>query len=261
MILMRKNNSGQIVVIALLIGLVVLTIGLGVASRAITDIKLSRQEQESGRAFNIAEAGIEELLKKPSLSVADSYTGKKVGDITREVNVYEEGYLEVLVEPNETIGIDISDIDFDGSLTISWVKDGKGEDPGTCSEGERNASASIEVMVYREEGSTYSVRRSGYNSCSGLGNEFETAGSGSGFKSSQEVDILDNDDKLVRIRVLYNKATVKVEGGDLGAQMYRITSRAQAEVGETRQVEVERTKPALPAIFDYVLFSKGSLVK
>lgn len=268
MILMKKDSfcqRGQIVLVALLIGLVVLTIGLGVANRSITDIKLSRQEEESTRAFNVAEAGIEEFLKEADLSVhVKRHVNPDVDGtgIRRVIDVAGEGELEVALKPNETAEIDLSGIDYEDSLRIYWIDTEKGEDPGSCSEGEGQASASIEVMIYHKEGDIYSVRRSGFNSCSGLYNEFEEADAGSDpFKSATDI-FVNNDDKLVRVRVLYNEATIHIVGrSSLGVQMYKITSRAQASVGETRQIEVERTKPALPAIFDYVLFSGGSLVK
>ena len=270
--LMRRNKhrqSGQIVLVALLIGLVVLTMGLGVASRSITDIKLSRQEEESSRAFNVAEAGIEKFLKETDLAgLVDRYTEiVKVGetDIARVVDVEAQEALSVTLQPNETLTVDLSEIGFVGSLVINWI-DTATEDPGCNGEGADNSSASIEVMVYREEEGNYSVKREGYNSCSDLNNDngFDTTADvgGGGFKSAVTIADLDNNDKLVRVRVLYTKATVSVQGSvPLGAQTYRITSRASAPVGETRQVVAERTNPGLPAIFDYVLFSGSGLTK
>ncbi len=43
--------------------IIALTVGLSVASRTITNVRISRQSDESGRAFQAAEAGIEKILQ------------------------------------------------------------------------------------------------------------------------------------------------------------------------------------------------------
>ena len=62
-------KSGQALVIVLLIMAVVLTIGLSIGSQTVTDIKISKREEESARAFSAAEAGIEEVLFNSSQTV------------------------------------------------------------------------------------------------------------------------------------------------------------------------------------------------
>lgn len=59
-----KNNQGQILLIMILTLVVVLTVGLSVASRSITNVKISTQSEESSRAFQAAEAGIEQVLQE-----------------------------------------------------------------------------------------------------------------------------------------------------------------------------------------------------
>lgn len=78
---------------------------------------------------------------------------------------------------------------------------------------------------------------------------------------------------LARFRMLYNSVpqpvaiTVDSSEDELPAQGERITSTGKAEVspgdptGVTRKLEAIRTFPALPAIFDYVLFSSSDIVK
>jgi len=62
MIFKQKNNSGQAVLIVLLSLSVVLVIVLYVMSRSVTDISLSKKDEDSMRAFSAAEAGIERAL-------------------------------------------------------------------------------------------------------------------------------------------------------------------------------------------------------
>lgn len=65
MIKQRKtaNQKGQILVILLLIMIVGLTVGLFLMGRTTSDISLTGEMTESARAFNAAEAGIEESIR------------------------------------------------------------------------------------------------------------------------------------------------------------------------------------------------------
>lgn len=56
------KDSGQTLLIVLLLLAVVLTIVLSIASRSVTDINVSTKEEEAARAFSAAEAGIEQAL-------------------------------------------------------------------------------------------------------------------------------------------------------------------------------------------------------
>src|SRR6185369_1704811 len=58
----RTTQSGQIGIIIILIMVVLLTVGLSLASRSTREVRLSQQEVESNRVFNVAEAGIEQAL-------------------------------------------------------------------------------------------------------------------------------------------------------------------------------------------------------
>lgn len=57
-----KNSSGQALLIVLLSLSVVLVVSMSLLSRSITDINLTGRDDESGRAFSAAEAGIESAL-------------------------------------------------------------------------------------------------------------------------------------------------------------------------------------------------------
>lgn len=65
MICMSNINSskGQTLIIVILTLIIALTIGLSLASRTITNLRLSRQGEESSKAFQAAEAGVEEILQ------------------------------------------------------------------------------------------------------------------------------------------------------------------------------------------------------
>ncbi len=71
---MRKDNqSGQIVIIGLLIMVVALAIGLSVASRSTTEISTSTKTEDTSRAFSAAESGIEKALGKEFQALLPSF--------------------------------------------------------------------------------------------------------------------------------------------------------------------------------------------
>lgn len=59
---------------AVLIMIVALTVGLSLASRTITNLRISRQNEESQRAFQAAEAGVEQILQSGGTSSSDNLT-------------------------------------------------------------------------------------------------------------------------------------------------------------------------------------------
>ncbi|MDQ3239152.1 MAG: pilus assembly PilX N-terminal domain-containing protein [bacterium] len=58
-----NNEKGQMAILAMLVLVIALTIGLSVITRTTSNIKLSNNTELSTRAYNAAEAGIEETLR------------------------------------------------------------------------------------------------------------------------------------------------------------------------------------------------------
>ena len=57
------NQSGQIILILLLVMTIALGVGLSIVQRSLTDISTSTKVEQSSRAFSAAEAGIEKAIK------------------------------------------------------------------------------------------------------------------------------------------------------------------------------------------------------
>lgn len=60
----NKSERGQMLLIVILSMIVALTVGLSVISRTVVNLKVSKQNEESQRAFQAAEAGIEQAIKQ-----------------------------------------------------------------------------------------------------------------------------------------------------------------------------------------------------
>src|SRR3990167_817407 len=63
-----KSARGQVLILFLLVLVLGLAIVVSVASRTVTDIRITTTSDESNRAYFAAEAGIEEALKQLQLS-------------------------------------------------------------------------------------------------------------------------------------------------------------------------------------------------
>ena len=62
---MKKQNSGQALLLILLVMAAIITVVASIVSRSVTDVSISSREEESQRAFSAAEAGVEKALLNP----------------------------------------------------------------------------------------------------------------------------------------------------------------------------------------------------
>lgn len=276
------KSEGQALLIILLIMAVALTIGLSVISRSITDIKISQQTEEAARAFSAAEAGIEEALVtgQSNLNPIPFETG---ATYQTEVAGLGEGQTEYAF-PGE-FGTDeiqtlwladyktLGGVYAGDQLRIVWGKSGSSESPA------------IEVSIYYKDGTNYKVGRFALDSttrtpddkfcrpdgtnCPASVTSFTTAGESVGektFKFGATLDISDfnNPQTLLfaRLRLFYSSDKhslgAKAFGSSFPSQGTEVESTGTAGTS-TRKVKVVRFHPAPPAIFDFAIYSGGSL--
>ena len=218
-----SSQSGQIGLVVMLIGAVLMTIAIGAVSQSIIETKTAKQEEESSQAFNYAEQGVEQALEngldtpasnKPivmppgvgysgTYSTSENYTYKATILQGHSANVI----LPKALEP----------------ITITWG--------GT--------TAKVIVSILGKVDPQYTVVR----------NVYIAPGD-----TSATVTV-NPTDEIMRIKVLYADSLVTVTG-NLPVQSHDITAHATNNTSnETRAVLATKTKPAVPGIFDYALFS------
>ena len=264
-----KKKNGQILVLVLLVVVVALSIGLSVASRNITNLRISTQTEQSQRAFSAAEGGVEDVLSRlstiasqPAVASSGGYTDEvQVGELKANVTVRAANVYEALISEGTVAQIDLAGPPAaTGNIQIEWAK--------TSDEAESAEPASIEVTIV-----------SGINPGPYTQKRLALAGQGTGrveegftgsncslpgvFKCAKTIT-LESNPLFLRVRPFWNRTTVKVAsvGGSLPVQTYDVTSTATTELGVTRRVQVNRTAlPQLPAAFDYVLFSESDIAK
>lgn len=265
------KNRGSILLPILLVSTIALAMALAVASRSLKGLKTTGETEQSSTAYSAAEAGIEEALY--SIETTGS-----ASDITSPVAVGAGGYIKKLKveqggggsDPYLVEGAvgqdDVVELKLDGyianggtKLTIYWVNQGDNAqiDPP-------KGKASL-VISYIYGSSPYSIKKEAVNCDASRSNGFLPAALGTTitigtqtiqFACSREFLLAGtNDSQIIRLRPMYNKAEILVvPNANLPSQLLTITATGQA--GETeRTVEVTRSKPSLPAIFDFVLFS------
>lgn len=282
---MPKSNSGQSLLVILLVMAVILTIGLAVVSYSITDIKISQQEEESARAFSAAEAGIEEALKlSPS---SDDEFPVTVGDITAKVKPQAQGggpkfdFGESKFPSGELANVWLIGhteegalnpavyFPYNGQIKICW-----GENTTLGS-----STPALELALVYQQGGEYKVVRQGYDPVNGRTVGFDESldkdggNCASGLAFSKDISLdggvfnltANGKPYLLRLKLLYNSELQPIAvqaNSNLPEQGKCYESAATVQVsGITRKIRQCQFFQAPPEIFDYVLFSTSDLVK
>lgn len=288
-----KANSGQALLVILLIMAVVLTIGLATISRSVTDIKISEQTEDSARAFSAAEAGIEAVLSGIGTGSLSFPSGVSV-DVPTPGNLLSDDKLSFLypekLSQNEVATIWLSEYNKttgvysnylaptapNQAITVAWGN------PGT--EPENSTTPALEITVYYKDSlgnikaSKYlldaagvGIRDNGFckktdlsGSCTGItwGNGVTYGGQAIRYSANIAVGGLYNM-YFARLRLLYNNTAHYLGFGSfaqLPSQGEKIAAIGRSNQA-TRKVEVYRLNSAPPDIFDFALYSGGSLVK
>lgn len=253
-----RDEAGQAGLIVLLLTVVILTIGISVASRSTSDLSLSRQEEESNKAFNAAEAGVEEALTQ-NLNFSGSTLGPVDVPIDSEVNVDytidKVNVLETRLFEGVSGQVDVAGVANGQGIQIRWAKE------TNCSQ----TPASILVTVFASVSGTARARNFTYRPCatpSDGSTSVSTDPSGEYFR--QVTLNLQSGDQFVRIKPLYKDTNIRVQGSGWGlpTQYYQVRSVAESNFGdEVRAVQVNRTKPVAPATFDFLLYSGTAISK
>lgn len=275
----EKDQSGQTVLIILLIVAVILTIGLSTISSSTTDIKVSQQTEESSRAYYVAESGLEEAFL---LNAAPTGT---IGNIQYDVTKTSQGGNTEFLFPYKVSAGDPQTV-----WLIGHTENGAIDNPATSYReadgklkvcwGDSAEKSALMVSVVYETGGSYRIARYNYDSdpVRVLENKFETAlTTGLPLIEGKTLAYCSGDIILpvgtpyfLRINLLYNTSPVPAgvislrRGSDpsvpipaLPTQGFCFESTATViESGVTRKIKQCKLWPNLPNIFSWGLFSK-----
>jgi len=252
----RTLRNGQVGLLLLVIMGVVVSLVLSIASRSLSDTVLSRQERESSTAFSLAETGIEnalsQLIGNPDLSIEQNASGFTY-------RIAQQNTYNMYVKELESATLNVSGAS--GNLTIAWtLKNDTSEDLTCGTEGPRGSSAGLEIVALNEINSTV-LARNYYNpySCN-YTNGFTASNDGGTTYKSTISYALPAGASMLRIKPIYNGATLSVSGTGMPKQQYVISSKAN-EGDSEKEIQVNRGLESAPSVFDYALFAANTIVK
>lgn len=252
-----KRSSGQALLVVLLVLSVALTAGLSLVARTTTDIAISQKETESSKAFEAAEAGIEEALKNLETGLGGGDFSISLEDSGANASVQfvgtDDGQLAIrTLNPGETATFWLNYFSLDGEAfpndSVSW----SGDRVNIC--WDENEVTKIEATAYYQEGGFFKAKRH-YGKTTGVS-------CGGDFSQGLEVLVpLGTTFNFVNVRFYEGASRVRfLAVPNLPAQGTIIVSQGQvADV--SRRLQVVRGWPELPDFFDFALFSGGNLAK
>jgi hypothetical protein len=283
-----KGQSGQVVMIVLLLMLVGMTVGVSILIDTMSEVTITGSEERSEDVFNAAEAAVEEVLlldyrdiKNETIDVGDIEVDVKIGEEVRTMDAKA-------VPQNSVVTVNTEGMEVSSKLLIKWtLKDDEVQDPvlidpgfgderdwyyvqpslNLCVEGVGRAPASLYVERWYRVGSTPRVDRYVYDAsrCESLveGSSIPSNPGTDGYLSQVETGFdVGPDDLFLRIRPLFNDADIFVGSSPADAlPPQRLTVTAQSGEEEVRAILVERSFGSIPDIFDYVLLSGSKVIK
>lgn len=259
---MNRRQEGQVGLLMLVVMGVLVTLSLSVATRSLSDVVTSRQDREDSAVFNVAEQGIERGLNDVFTGDISPNEQKTISDSTG----FATGTYEVVPSNSYVVSVDegeVAEVDLTGwaggSFIIKWVKRNTGEDVPCGSATSGDAPAALEIIILR---TTNNVQHLYFNSngCNlTSSNSFPIASNtDSVYLSSQTLTGLTNNIVSIRMRPIYNSATIEVGSvpNAIPSQVYVVQSQASGGDAKTNIV-ARRSNPYAPSIFDFAIFAYG----
>ncbi len=292
-----NSNHGQIILIILLVMAVGVTVGLSVANRAVTDVKISTQIEESNRAFSAAEAGIESILNQNLASVSGATLEGSLGP-----NDEASYRVEVTSVGNDSDIFSFPDFILDGDHQTVWLVNQGADGPvvdtriynsdviTVCWKGTEGVPdiPAIEISAFMNDSGEFKVAREYFDPDSGRivseGSGFATVSDQSGgycdnslgttYTYRVNVNFITLDPEVtivgdyvpvaIRVRPIYANSYIAVQRDPAAVfpeQGKNIVSTGTTDTGVTRKWNVEQYYSAPQDIFEYAVWSGGSLTK
>ncbi len=261
-----KRQSGQVLLITVMLLATALTVVLAVSFRSTTDTQTAKLEEESQKALAGAEAGIEETLRTGTalsnfsgLNVPSGFTGSAAVDTS-----VGSKFLTPLLQQDEQYTLYMSDYTqaagFTNPVARSLTFYFGAPSGNNC---DSRTAAALEIT---EVSSTDTIKRTLVEPCPASSAKYI----GTSGLSTSPGGTLQNvsfgyttsalsvaNDKVVIIRVLFSSSVVGVDTGGLSnlpTQGKTITSEAHSPTGVTKRVQLFQSLPQIPADFFVTTF-------
>jgi hypothetical protein len=245
-------QRGQILLVVVLLMVVVLTLGLSLATRNITNLRQSADEDHSQRAFSAAEAGIQIALQGNQSLTPVPFGDKTTYQTTIASPVENEFFLNTgrSILPNESADIwlatppafnDTKNV----SLQILW---------GDANQSDPCNTAALEIAVITGSKDAPIIKQYAYDPCVSHNNKFTkpdiTTGMVKGKPFKYQVIVPVDSGIMTRIIPLYKSTVIGVNSGSSTLPSQGQVIESTGSSGETkRKIVVYQGYARLPLEF------------
>ncbi len=248
----QKRNSGQVALVMVLIMTVVSAVVVSVAGRVTTETRIQQLSKDSSEAFLTAQSGLEEAISTQQAQDTTIVGEDKTYKVTLE-NLGQDGLLTDRISAGSSIDIVLNASPSLQGIRIYW----------------KSATSSPSALFVSKITDT-SIVDTAYDTTGENGfTRVTTGGSLNGVDFPNATSQIDVDTTVRRIRVtLYGGSAIlgfQPIGDTLPVQV--VSYKSQASVGTGEQTvryglnyEESRDKRT-PEVFDYALFSYGSIIQ
>jgi len=245
--------------------IVALTVGLSVASRTVTNLKISNQNDESQKAFSAAEAGIEQAINAASGTAVLSNELGNSSQFSTTIAAVEGTSL--LLNGGEKVeqdsGVDIWLSNYPnysspttGTITIFWGDDSQ----NTCSKaGGNSIYPSIEVVTLSGSVSDPTVSKNIFDGCARIAGALSAQGGGSvsskNFNYSADISFVNG--LLMRVIPVFNSSEMAITSSIALPSQGKLIESVGKSGDTVRKIQYFVSHPQLPLeIFPYSIISQ-----
>ncbi len=261
-----KRESGQILLIVVLVSSVLLTIGLSISQISTNETKIAKLEEESKKAFKAAEAGIEQSIKDDVVAgkqiqiTGGTTENLNVGvtvNVSKTTNLSANSFQTPLIKKDEQYTFYLSDYpslsnEYNGDSLTFYFESNKST---SCSTDSTSKSALEFTLIY---GSTPTVKKyvaepCGTSRVGGTPNLTTVDSEDGNFKHKVTISGLSSltNKKILIVRTVFSDTKIKIVGSaNLKDQGKYITSEATTkDTNVTKKVQLFQSYPQIPADF------------
>jgi len=273
----KKSQSGQILLITLLVLSFVAIVVLSLISRTTTSQKITTQIDHYAKALSAAEAGLELALQSHQSQSGTTETGVNFS-VSGPIPIGTNNAIYALPETTpkgELAVVWLARHNLDGSLNENPAADYEGSYLDACWEKGKNPRVAVVATLLYKKAGNFLVAKSPYDSDNASRDNsfsFDTGGvrncgdSGnfegqrlifstlvSGYNAASDTLI------ALRLRPIYNSSRFRVQT----EEPFRLVSQGDQYIATglavlaTSVVEAGQLYPAPGAIFDYVIYSQS----
>ncbi len=274
---MSKNNKkGQVTLLAVILGVLGLTLGLSVASRSLSDLKQASTVDFGTKALAAAEAAAEYGLNQISLGTVPNNcntptnllslfpSGSGIKTLNYAVCLSDDTFArsDGVILKDDAFQVDFTGSSFTGGLTVSWKAPAEAVQINALYS--TGGVYSISRYAFRNDAATLTGSNFDSNTAKVNGGACDLTFTGAAFRSPTITVPAGSTLVLLRVTPIKGNSDILVcpTGASIPPQYYKVVATAETTNGTKKKVSVRRNVSGnLPGVFDNVLFSGGNITK